>query len=170
MDLKVVPSWMILRDVFCEDKSSFLAGGLADIFCGMWNAKKVALKRLIIFSNWHKDDVDDAKKVSIIDPPTPKSHDIVLQRFYYESAIWATVKHINVLQVLGISEDVFRGYPCLVLPWMKNGSIPSFVANLKEAPRISQQTLRQEVVKWVIVQITQPQQVLTYRPCIIKVE
>ena len=51
--------------------------------------------------------------------------------------------------MLGITETVFAQIPCIVLPWMENGTIRSFLGNLKRTPGISNSALGEIVAGWV---------------------
>lgn len=52
-----LPTSFKLDDVECPDLYTYGVGGYADVFCGVYQSKKVALKRLRIFQI-----IDESKK------------------------------------------------------------------------------------------------------------
>ena len=52
-----------------------------------------------------------------------------LKSFLRESAVMKNFHHPNVLQVLGISLETEDGLPYIVLPYMANGDLKTFLKN-----------------------------------------
>ncbi|KAJ7760609.1 kinase-like domain-containing protein [Mycena maculata] len=53
-----------------------------------------------------------------------------LQSLLQEVLTWVHLKHIYVLPFFGLDETSFEGYPpCIVTPYMRNGTMNSFVKN-----------------------------------------
>jgi hypothetical protein len=51
-----------------------------------------------------------------------------LQNLLQEVLTWVHLKHIYVLPFFGLDEKTFEGYPpCIVTPYMSNGTINDFV-------------------------------------------
>ncbi len=63
------------------------------------------------------------------------------------------MEHPNILKVLGITEMVFGEVPCIVLPWMENGSIRRFISRYKNSPSFFIEELSIKVAKWVRVKL-----------------
>ena len=51
----------------------------------------------------------------------------VLQTFCREALVWQTLNHRYVLPFLGIDVESFPRQPCVVSPWMTNGTINEFL-------------------------------------------
>ena len=51
----------------------------------------------------------------------------VLQTFCREAVVWKTLNHRYVLPFLGIDVESFPRQPCVVSPWMTNGTINEFL-------------------------------------------
>ncbi|EIN06694.1 kinase-like protein [Punctularia strigosozonata HHB-11173 SS5] len=82
-------------------------GGFADIFLGQRRGGKVVLKRL----RAHNADGTDP------------SH----QMLYREAAIWAQLKHPNVLPFHGVDRVTIPTRPAIVLPWKCNGNLLNYI-------------------------------------------
>lgn len=50
----------------------------------------------------------------------------ILQRLRREIKIWLTLKHINVLPLLGTTAG-FGRFPAMVCPWVDNGSLTTYL-------------------------------------------
>ncbi|KAJ7266619.1 kinase-like domain-containing protein, partial [Mycena rebaudengoi] len=87
-------------------------GGFADIFLGRYKGQDVALKRLQVYR--------------------PESNEILefSQSLLQEVLAWVHLKHIYVLPFLGLDKQSFEGYPpCIITPFMRNGTMKDFVKN-----------------------------------------
>ncbi|KAJ3490037.1 hypothetical protein NLI96_g1704 [Meripilus lineatus] len=105
----------------------------ADVYCGEYQGKKVALKRLRIFQ--------------MIEP----SRKGALKRaFYRESLIWQGLNHECVLPFYGISEDVFEGALCMVSPWSETGNVREFLKEVREGGSIVGQDYLDMIHPWLL--------------------
>ncbi|KAF7325118.1 Kinase-like protein [Mycena kentingensis (nom. inval.)] len=96
-------------------------GGYGDVFQAMLNGVPVALKRLRMYAPG----------------PTSGKHRGTLCK---EALLWQQLSHDlghkNILPLLGIDSDSFSPVFCMVSPWMKNGTVNDFLANIRGADRI----------------------------------
>lgn len=53
---------------------------------------------------------------------------------------------------MGVNESVFRGVPCIVLPWMENGTIRGYISVLL-GRQVDYRVLRIKVANWVSVEL-----------------
>ncbi|KAJ6456529.1 kinase-like domain-containing protein [Mycena sanguinolenta] len=87
-------------------------GGFADIFLGRYKGQDIALKRLQVYQ------------------PEPNEMSKFSKSLLQEVLTWVHLKHIYVLPFLGLDEKSFDGYPpCIVTPYMRNGTMNNFVKN-----------------------------------------
>ncbi|TDL14843.1 hypothetical protein BD410DRAFT_796909 [Rickenella mellea] len=99
-----LPSWTITRyEVDLEERIGM--GFFSDVYRGTWRGKTVAIK--------------------VLAPSVQQS------LFVHEISIWKTFSHPNVLPLLGASSA--RGDPpwFFVSPYMKNGTVVSYLRSLK---------------------------------------
>ncbi|KAF9528676.1 kinase-like domain-containing protein [Crepidotus variabilis] len=47
--------------------------------------------------------------------------------FCREASIWRQLRHPNILPLIGVSMEIFPRRYCFVIPWMKNGSVISYL-------------------------------------------
>ncbi|TCD67343.1 hypothetical protein EIP91_000264 [Steccherinum ochraceum] len=87
----------------------------ADVFCGRCGGVKVAPKRVRVYM------VPDELKEEL------------QKAFCKELILWTNLAHKHALLFMGISNDVFKGAICIVVPWMENGTLRSLVNNLSRA-------------------------------------
>ena len=62
--------------------------------------------------------------------------------------------HKHVLPFLGVSEDVFPGSICIVMPWMENGRIVDYIRKLYNEGRLRGSAYSAAVNKWVSAHVT----------------
>ncbi|KAF9070167.1 kinase-like domain-containing protein, partial [Rhodocollybia butyracea] len=94
-----------------KDKNSY-GGTFGDVYRSTYNGKHVALKRLRHFQQ-------------------AESHRIY-KKFCQEALIWQRLSYKFILPFLGIDAENFPRQPCMVSPWMVNGTIIQF---LKRNPK-----------------------------------
>jgi serine/threonine protein kinase len=58
-----------------------------------------------------------------------KSLSVVIQKLCREALVWRQLKHPNVLSFIGLSYSVFPHdlLPCLLAPWMENGTLKDYI-------------------------------------------
>ncbi|KAK1224261.1 hypothetical protein PQX77_012839 [Marasmius sp. AFHP31] len=93
-------------------------GGFADIWKGRLagSGRYLCLKVLRMF-----EDNDEVKRRKII------AVRFWLAEFCREALLWRQLDHPNVLSFLGVNVELFAPGFCLVLPWMENGDILSYL-------------------------------------------
>ncbi|KAH8113353.1 kinase-like domain-containing protein, partial [Phellopilus nigrolimitatus] len=95
-------------------------GGFADIYMGEWNKtrrlkQKVAIKVL-------RHHAVNATDTSVSER--------VNKMLRAEIRIWHALDHPNIIKLLGTSRG-FSPYTSMILPWLANGSLPSFLKRHK---------------------------------------
>ncbi|KAH8832299.1 kinase-like domain-containing protein [Flagelloscypha sp. PMI_526] len=99
-------------DTLRIESAQIRGGAYSDIYIGKFGTQQVCLKVLRIFQ-------EDGHRQRVI------------KEFCHESLVWRQLQHPNVLPFLGVTETLFPEKFCLVSPWMRNGSVISF---LKDNP------------------------------------
>ncbi|THH32447.1 hypothetical protein EUX98_g1713 [Antrodiella citrinella] len=127
----LLPAALILKDVRTIDSVQRAGGGNADVFCGTYHENRVALKRL---------------RVYMMSTDTQKEK--IRQAFYRESILWKGLVHEHIAPFLGVSEDVFGGLICMVLPWFDNGNVRSHLDKIRRGGVDSNKLLR-SVDRWL---------------------
>lgn len=135
----------------CDTGKGACAGGsYADVYKGMHLSKPVALKRLRIFTNTTPEERDKLAKVAgpLLLWYIAYFDSIVPQKFLLEALIWLGLRHPHVLPLLGISSSLFSSGLCMVLPWMENGNLRTYMQGLK-SQGCSGDALRRKAAQWV---------------------
>ncbi|KAJ7141851.1 kinase-like domain-containing protein [Mycena crocata] len=120
-----LPASIYVKGVTNCEKEPVFGGGYADVFRALLNGKLVALKRL---------------RVNI---PGESARSTRL-KFYREALIWQGLDNPHVLPFFGIDRDTFSPTMCMVSPWMRQGTILTY---LKETGRTDINQLLLEVTK-----------------------
>lgn len=63
--------------------------------------------------------------------------------------LWTRLVHSHIVPFLGVSEDVFEGTLCMVLPWMENGSLREYLVVLRRDRKLADEELVAALNKWV---------------------
>ncbi|KAJ7266623.1 kinase-like domain-containing protein [Mycena rebaudengoi] len=123
----LLPAWRLLKNLCASAEvfppSLFLQldsvdtnrqigqGGFADIFLGRYKGQDVALKRLRVYRQEPNEILQ-------------------FQNLLQEVLTWVHLKHDYVLPFLGLDQQSFEGYPpCIVTPFMRNGTLEKFAKN-----------------------------------------
>ncbi|KAF8513302.1 hypothetical protein JB92DRAFT_2924631 [Gautieria morchelliformis] len=110
-----LPPWTITRwEVDREGKIGM--GFFSDVFKGTWQGRQVAIK--------------------ILAPTTPRN------LFRHETSIWASLKHTYVLELLGASSATGDPPWFFVSPYMKNGTLVSFLKTVRATGEVGRGRLR----------------------------
>lgn len=120
-----VPAKLILHTVKRVDDEPFSEGGFGDVYRGVLHNKTVALKRLRIYGS-----------------ESPKERERIIKTLHYEALTWQNLNHRNVLQCFGVAFGVFRHSPCIVSPWMPNGTI-------RDVLRRKEPGLKVKIPNWI---------------------
>ncbi|KAJ3475947.1 hypothetical protein NLI96_g11493 [Meripilus lineatus] len=110
---EIIPSGLFLDHVLCDDRETLQIGGYADIFRGTVHGRAIALKRL---------------RVSMVLQQNRK----YIQEFSREALIWCYLQHPHILEFMGVDRATFKGFYCMVSPWMEFGSITCCMEKLDE--------------------------------------
>ncbi|KAJ7880785.1 kinase-like domain-containing protein [Mycena olivaceomarginata] len=103
------PSSLSITGVSNRNEHPMFHGGFGDIFSASYQGKRVALKRLRIFTG---------------DPTTTQRTRL---QFCKEALIWEGLHHRFILPFLGIDNETFPSSLCMVSPWMKNGTVLEYL-------------------------------------------
>ncbi|THH29185.1 hypothetical protein EUX98_g5002 [Antrodiella citrinella] len=108
------------------------SGNTTDIFFARFDNQDVALKRLRVF---------------LMFSGTPKSQ--VTQEFFREAIMWRTLSHSHIVPLLGLGDNIFNNTPCMVLPWMDNGTIVRYSELLRERGEMSEAVRSIRLNEWL---------------------
>ncbi|KAH9926665.1 uncharacterized protein BXZ73DRAFT_78744 [Epithele typhae] len=115
-----LPSWTITRyEVEREQKIGM--GFFSDVYRGTWRDRVVAIK--------------------VLAPTTPK------QLFVHEIAIWKTLQHPNVLELLGASSASSDPPWFFVSPYLKHGSLVTYLKGLSSLDGVDLLKMIHEIAK-----------------------
>ncbi|THH31212.1 hypothetical protein EUX98_g2968 [Antrodiella citrinella] len=126
----ILPTALILRGVQLIDNTQHGTGGFADVYCGIYGGFKVALKRLRVYV-----------------ASSDKQKQALKKAFYRESILWKNLVHDHIVPFLGVSEDVFDGTICMVLPWQESGSLRHYLDKMRDG--MSDEEFVLAVDKWL---------------------
>lgn len=107
-----IPNALFLHGIAQQGSEPVGIGGFADVYRGVLGEKPVALKRLRVF-------VKDTN-----------SRD--LNFFCREALVWRQLRHKHILPFLGVDNDTFSSYLCMVSPWLSNGDVASCMELLEQ--------------------------------------
>ena len=95
-------------------------GFFSDVYKGTWRGRQVAIKvRTAYFTLMHY--LTPKVYLQILAQTTPR------KLFRHEISIWASLKHTHVLELLGASSATSDPPWFFVSPYMKNGTVVSFL-------------------------------------------
>ncbi|KAI0753878.1 hypothetical protein C8Q74DRAFT_1307834 [Fomes fomentarius] len=115
-----LPSWTITRYEVNRDEKIGL-GFFSDVYKGTWRARTVAIK--------------------VLAPTTPR------QLFVHEIAIWKSLSHPNVLELLGASSASSDPPWFFVSPHYKNGSLVTYLKGLDSMDLVDVLKMVHEIAK-----------------------
>lgn len=78
------------------------------------------------------------------------------QLFLRECLLWKNLIHENIVSFHGVSEDVFEGTVCMVIAWMDNGTLASYIAGQRQEGRLRGEDCITAVNLWVSTLIICP--------------
>ncbi|THH28475.1 hypothetical protein EUX98_g5723 [Antrodiella citrinella] len=129
----VLPGALFLVDVRRTETESRGTGGFADVFIGTYHSTPVAIKRIRVYDGTQEDEKIKQRRA-----------------FFRESMLWKYLRHRHVLQLLGVSQDIFSSDAlCIVLPWREKGSIRLYLRELKKQESVSGGRLAEYIDEWV---------------------
>uniref|UniRef100_A0A0W0G7T2 Protein kinase domain-containing protein n=1 Tax=Moniliophthora roreri TaxID=221103 RepID=A0A0W0G7T2_MONRR len=103
-----LPRSMFLTNLAKDGFHPVTGGGYADIWKGTYNrTRNVCLKVLRIFIATY-----NAQKLA--------------EALSDEVMIWRQLRHPNILELIGVSDDLFYPSFCIVSPWMENGTVIAY--------------------------------------------
>ncbi|KAI0742205.1 hypothetical protein C8Q80DRAFT_1186590 [Daedaleopsis nitida] len=115
-----LPSWTITRYEVDRDEKIGL-GFFSDVYKGTWRNRTVAIK--------------------VLAPTTPR------QLFVHEIAIWKSLQHPNVLELLGASSASSDPPWFFVSPYYKNGSLVDYLKGLPSLDAVDVLKMIHEIAK-----------------------
>ncbi|KAK7462223.1 hypothetical protein VKT23_007828 [Stygiomarasmius scandens] len=124
-----LPETMFISGVEPVKERNVHGGTFGDVYRSFFEGRPVALKRLRIFQR-----SDESEKKALY------------KRFCREALIWQTLRHEFVLPFLGIDAENFPRQPCMVSPWMSNGTLNHF---LKKNPKANIDKLLFEIAQGI---------------------
>ncbi|KAK7054529.1 hypothetical protein VNI00_003727 [Paramarasmius palmivorus] len=101
-----LPESMFVTGVKLVRDRSVCCGAFADVYRGIFREQHVALKRLRFFRG---------------------NQAMLCSKFCREAAVWRRFHHRYVMPFIGIDAETFPRQPCMVSPWMFNGTITDFL-------------------------------------------
>ncbi|KDQ26677.1 hypothetical protein PLEOSDRAFT_1077544 [Pleurotus ostreatus PC15] len=105
------PASLSISDVSCDASEPRFSGSFGDVFLASLHGVPVALKRMRpIWTSLNPDDIE-----------------AIRQKHCREALIWQHLSHPNLLTFIGIDNKTFHPTPCLVSPWMENGTVVSYL-------------------------------------------
>ncbi|THH32590.1 hypothetical protein EUX98_g1593 [Antrodiella citrinella] len=113
-------------------KGSIGGGGFADIYKGIFNEQRVALKRLRVFMM-----TEESRRPEM------------MKAFYHECLLWRNLSHKHILPILGIDNQLFNGSLCMVMPWMEHGNIRTVIDVMRNQGSKSPADLQLQVYHWM---------------------
>ncbi|KAG7100229.1 hypothetical protein E1B28_002003 [Marasmius oreades] len=122
-----LPQAMFIDGV-APPQRNICGGAFGDVFRSVYEGKYVALKRLRFFRGSEQGKV--------------------CKKFCKEARLWKRLNHKYVLPLLGIDADTFPRQPCMVSPWMFNGTINEFLKR-KEKGSVDLLRLIHEVIQGI---------------------
>ncbi|TCD64704.1 hypothetical protein EIP91_003778 [Steccherinum ochraceum] len=124
-------STIILKGMECLSREEHAAGAYADVVCGSYGGVNVALKRVRVYTMMPDELKEELQKARIL-----LCHGSWFLCVCSESILWKNLTPEHVLPFLRISNDVFQGAICMVIPCMEKGTLRNLVNNHSRA-RIS---------------------------------
>ncbi|KAJ7107523.1 kinase-like domain-containing protein [Mycena epipterygia] len=103
-----LPSSLFISGVEDRDEHPTCAGGFGDIYRASYQGKMVALKRIRTFTSA---------------PNLQRTH----LKFCREALVWQGLRHRFILPLIGIDRDTFPPSFCMMSPWMKNGTVLTYL-------------------------------------------
>jgi len=123
----LLPSRMMITERIDVSDEILGSGGFGDIRLGMYRGRPVAVK---VFRLTARDDYVNVRKVSINGGHPGHTISIIsLQRFYKEVVLCSALSHQNIVNLVGVQEDVNERQFSTVLEWMPRGNIMEYIKN-----------------------------------------
>lgn len=152
-EYKILPSRLLLKNVRREDDKQYGSGAFSNVFCGLYDGHKVAIKQLKLFVMSSESRQRQVKQVRycFILLRDYSLMILLLQAFHRESVIWYGLLHKNIVPFLGVSQDVIGDSLCMVLPWYGNGSLRGHLDKAYAEGRYhdTEESLKMTLTQWV---------------------
>ena len=110
------------------------SGGYADVWEGIYNNKRVAIKALRVYKDEALQKVRKVIRPAFWIPLVRTCADPRCQMFCKEVAMWKWISHPNVVPFLGFSE--VPAPFSMVSEWMPNGNVRDYVKGHPEISRL----------------------------------
>ncbi|OAX32348.1 kinase-like protein [Rhizopogon vinicolor AM-OR11-026] len=110
------PSMIATKSLTRVQNFAVPPGGLGNTFQCVWRIsifkkQKVAVKSIKALRNGDEESIKNAQKTILV-----------------EVKRWMSLQHDNILPVYGTTIEFGSSLPCLVSPWMENGSLTSYLS------------------------------------------
>ena len=141
-----------LRIPLCYDpaETPLYRGGFADVWKGRYDGREVSAKVVRVYS---ASDLERVTRVGCPRPAAPIDElTVPVQRFCSEVVAWKTLRHPNVLPLLGVTMTESRFV--IVSELMANGNINEFVRAHVDADRLGLVRLSLEVLVFACQPLT----------------
>jgi len=131
----LVPQSLEIPLCYNPNEKSACHGGFADVWKGRYRGKEVAAK---VLRPRRTDDLERVRRVGRrwhpLDLLYPLTSDHVWQNFCKEVVGWKTLRHPNVLPLLGVTTTNDR--LVTISEWMANGNITEYLRMNTNADRL----------------------------------
>ncbi|TCD66172.1 hypothetical protein EIP91_001726 [Steccherinum ochraceum] len=128
----ILSTALFLSGATCLDSNSLAGiGTFADVFVGTFRGEKVALKRLRVYMSGSQKTV-------------------MKQLFFRESLLWKNLVHEHIVPFIGVAEDIFPGTICMVIAWMDNGSLRSYMEGLWRKGELVEAKYVEATERWLL--------------------
>jgi hypothetical protein len=137
-----LPRSLFVSGVLVPSPRPVKYGGFADVFYGTLNGRPVAIKRLRINDDEHGNifrvRVSARQLISVLYLMCCVSQD-----FCKEGLLWRQLSHPNVLPFIGVDGNIDGDSPSfsMISPWMKRGTVMTYVRSSQYNPRVDRQRL-----------------------------
>ncbi|TFK51555.1 kinase-like protein [Heliocybe sulcata] len=105
-----LPPSLFISGVSLTDSNLIYGGGFADIHQGEYEGQLVAVRCLRFFTNQSKKRRMEIERV-----------------LYREALLWRSLKHPRLLELLGIDRHARPPLPCMISPWMEQGTLSQYM-------------------------------------------
>ncbi|KAJ7646718.1 kinase-like domain-containing protein [Roridomyces roridus] len=113
-----LPSSLFIKGVTARDVHPTFGGGFSDVYRALYDKRPVALKRMRYFL-----EGADLRRINL--------------KFCREALVWKDLHHPYIVPFIGIDRDSFPSSLCMVSPWMKHGTVLSYLKeNGEQAHRL----------------------------------
>ncbi|CAK5271731.1 unnamed protein product [Mycena citricolor] len=111
----MLPTSLMISGVSQRRVQASFCGGFGDVYQAMYRGELVALKQMRVFQN------SDQREVR--------------RKFCLEAMVWQRLRHPCIVPLIGIDTESFPSMLCMISPWMKNGTVLTYLSSVPVASR-----------------------------------